>query len=222
MPWGSWVNKLLPICVLTFSQYSSFEITANLEPLSWTLPQEFCQVLISVRASISVSVMLWNTLVLTFFGWKILRSIFFINALKQWQLVVLARKLAVLTTFFGSGSSNHCSSLLIKCSVEDWLEFWSWKRSLLTKLSKSCLKLYQSISSGVGTILGPLDKRDLQASESSILVRLMAFWSGPFNLAVEIITFLLCNQSFFVSLSCLYVLDSLNLLFLHLDSKVLR
>ena len=89
--------------------------------------------------------------------------------------VVLTRKLAVLTTFFVGGSSNCCSSLFIQGSVEDWLEFWNVKRSLLTKLSTSCLKLHQLISQDVGTKLGPLDKRDLQASESSILVRLMTF-----------------------------------------------
>ena len=71
--------------------------------------------------------------------------------------------------------NNLCSSLLIQGSVEDWLQFWKLKRSLLTKLSKSCLKLHQLISLGVGTTLDPLDKRNLQASESSLLVRLMAF-----------------------------------------------
>ena len=82
-----------------------------------------------------------DTLVLTFFGWRMLYSVFSINASKQWQLVALTRKLAVFATFFGDGFSNCCSSLLNESSVEDWLEFWSWKRGLLTKLSNSCLKL---------------------------------------------------------------------------------
>ena len=41
------------------------------------------------------------------------------------ELIVLTRKLAVLTTFFGGGSANSCSSLLIEGSIEDWMEFWN-------------------------------------------------------------------------------------------------
>ena len=40
-------------------------------------------------------------------------------------LVALTRKLALLTILLEGGSSNGCSSLLTKGSVEDWLEFWN-------------------------------------------------------------------------------------------------
>ena len=156
MSWRSWVKELLSIFVLTFSHYSSFEITANLEPMSWFV------------------------------------------------LVALTPKLALLAILFEGGSSNGCWSLLTKGSVEDWLRFWNWKRS--------CQQTYQnSVSNWTNwccngkTKLGPLDLHlDLQESESSILVRLMAFWSGPFNVAVEIVTVLPSNQSFFLFLSCLF------------------
>ena len=126
--------------MLTFLQYSSFQITTNLEPLSWTLTQQFFQVLISLRASLSFFMMLWNTLVLTVFGWKMLCSIFTINASKQWELVALTRKLAVLTTFL---MVDLLTVFIIVNwrSVEDWVEFWNKKRSLLTKLSTFCFKL---------------------------------------------------------------------------------
>ena len=68
MSWGSWINELLPISVLTLSQYSFSEITTNLEPLSWTLTQQICQVLISLRASLS-----FFCDVMKYFGVKILR-----------------------------------------------------------------------------------------------------------------------------------------------------
>ena len=62
------------------------------------------------------------------------------------SIVILTQKLAVLTTIFDGGSSNCCSSLLIEGYVEDWMKIWNQKRSLLTKLSASCLKSYQLIS----------------------------------------------------------------------------
>ena len=105
--------------------------------------------------------------------------------------------------------------------IVNWRLYWRLDGILLTKLSTSCLKVYHLISLGVGTKLGPLDKRDLQASEHSVSVRLMAYWSGPFNWPVEVVTFLLSNQSFFLYLSCHFLLDFLNLLFLHLHFKVL-
>ena len=40
----------------------------------------------------------------------------------------------------------------------------------------------------MGTKLRPLNKRNLQAWKTSVLIRLMALWSGTFNLAPEIIT----------------------------------
>ena len=49
------------------------------------------------------------------------------NASKQWELVTSAQKLAVLTPFFGGGSSNCCLSLLIEGSVEILLKIgWNF------------------------------------------------------------------------------------------------
>ena len=59
--------------------------------------------------------------------------------------------------------------------------------SLLTKLSKSLLKLYQLISVGVGVNDGPFLSKDCCACDKSLLLKLMAFWFGHVVLAPSII-----------------------------------
>ena len=53
----------------------------------------------------------------------------------------------------------------------------------------------------MGTKLRPLNKRNLQAWKTSVLIRLMALWSGMFNLAPEIIT----NYSYIYIYTCIYI-----------------
>ena len=76
-----------------------------------------------------------------------------------------------ITNFFvfdgGFSSFWELLSLELVVLSSDGVELWYWKRSLLTKLSNSSLRVHQTMSYGVGVKFGPFAKRDLQASENS-------------------------------------------------------
>ena len=76
------------------------------------------------------------------------------------------------------------------------------QRNWLKNLAKSLLTSYQLISDGVGTNDGPLRKSDFCDSDSSIDVKLIAFWSGTVSLTLAMFCF---------CLSLLILLFSLNL-----------
>ena len=100
MSWGNWVKELLSICVLTFSQYSSFKVTTNLELLSLNPYTNLLPCFNFLKRFSFFFNMLWNTLVLTFVKWKILCYIFSINASKQWELVALVSSFLSNQSFF--------------------------------------------------------------------------------------------------------------------------
>ena len=119
--------------------------------------------------------------------------------------------------FFGGGLYRACLLLLVVVSVAAEVPFKWWNLSLFTKLWKSCLSVYQVIWYGVGTKLGPLENNDLQALESSLLLKLTVFWSGQFVFADSVTCLFLSSQFSFLYLLCLFRLLFLNFLFLHAD-----
>ena len=122
MSWGSWVKELLLIHVNFFIIFIIWDYRKSrmfvLNPGTTILPG-----FDYLKSFSFFRVIIWNTLVVTFFRWKILCSIFSIDASKQWELVALTRKLDVLITFFVGRSSNCCLWMLVEDFVADGLEF---------------------------------------------------------------------------------------------------
>ena len=90
--------------------------------------------------------------------------------------------------------------------------------SLLTKLSKSPLKLYQFISVGVGLNDGPFLSKD--CSDKSFLLKLITFWFGHVVLPPSIIFLSFSRYNNFRWLLWCLRFDFLNLLFFRGWSKI--
>ena len=91
--------------------------------------------------------------------------------------------------------------------------------TILKKLSKPCLKLYQFVSVGVGINDGPFLSKDCFACDESLLLKLIAFWSGNVVLASSIIFLSFSRYNKFHWLLWCLRFDFLNLLFFRGWSK---
>ena len=74
--------------------------------------------------------------------------------------------------------------------------------SLLKKLSKSRLKLYQFISVGIGINDGPFLSKDFSACNKSLLLKLIAFWSGHVVSASSIIFLSFSRYNNYIIFTC--------------------
>ena len=92
--------------------------------------------------------------------------------------------------------------------------------SLLTKLSKSCLKVHQYISVGIGINDGPFLNKGCYACGNSLLLKLIAFWSGHVVLATSIISLSFSQYNNFFWLLWYLRFDFLNFLFFRGWSKI--
>ena len=90
----------------------------------------------------------------------------------------------------------------------------------MTKLSKSQFKLYHFIAVGVGINDGPFLSKDCSACDKSLLLKLIAFWSGHVVLASSIIFLSFSLYNNFRWLLWFLRFDFLNLLFFRGWSKI--
>ena len=102
---------------------------------------------------------------------------------------------------------------------------WEWTCSCCSSKSARCLILlvnfvkslqtsYQLMSVGVGTKEGPFFSSDFCSSESTLLDKLIAFWSGAFCLISLILCFFLDLYLLRFSFLLFTITSFLNLLFL--------
>ena len=99
----------------------------------------------------------------------------------------------------------YCQHLVVLINFLDSMLSCGMNHSvtpLVKKLSKSLLTWCQLISEGVGTNDDPFRKSDFCGSDSSVAVKLIAFWSGAVSLILTI---------FYFCLSLLFLLLSFNL-----------